>query len=57
MHFPPEHVLKELREFDNLPETEESKEIKRKYLSDEIDRFEFYQLAVSYLNTTKEEKK
>ena len=43
-----EEALKTIVEFDNLPETYETKEIKRQYLNNEISAFEFYVLAQEY---------
>ncbi len=40
--------------FNEMPETEEKKEICRKYLEDEIGNYTFYSLAYSYLNSHKE---
>lgn len=49
MHFPPKEVLDDIKKFDKLPDTEESLEIKRKYLSNEIGNLEFFSLAREYL--------
>ena len=42
-----EQALKTVVEFNNLPETEEIKEIKRKYMNDEIGVFDFLSLATA----------
>lgn len=43
-------VLKTISDFNDLPETKEIKEIKQKYLNDEIGTLEFYSLAREYLD-------
>lgn len=45
-----EQVLKTISAFQELPETAEKEEIKRKYLGDEIGAFDFYSLASEYLD-------
>lgn len=45
-----QQALKTVIEFDKLPETDDIKEIKRRYLSDEISAFEFFQEASKYVN-------
>lgn len=44
-----EQALKTVVAFNNLPETDEIKEIKRQYLNDEISSFEFVGVARGYL--------
>ena len=44
-----EETLKTIVEFNNLPETDEIKEIKRQYLKNEISAFEFYALARGFM--------
>jgi len=48
-----EHALKTIVDFANLPETQEIKEIKYKYMKDEISRFEFLSLAREVLDGQK----
>lgn len=48
-----EQALKTVVAFNNLPETPEIKEIRRKYMSDEISAFEFVGIAARYLLNNK----
>lgn len=45
-----EQALKTVAAFNNLPETDEIKEIKRQYLSDEISTFEFFGIASKFVD-------
>ena len=49
MMFPSEYVLKQVNEFFKLPENDEIKEIKMKFITDEIDVYEFEGLVTSYM--------
>jgi len=44
-----EQTLKAIVAFNNLPETEEIKEIKKQYLNDEISSYELYCIALNHL--------
>ena len=44
-----EQALKTVVEFNSLPETEEIKEVKRKYMNNEISAFELVGIAMRYL--------
>lgn len=45
-----EQILKTVVAFNNLPETDEIKEVKRQYLNYEISAFDFFCIADSYLD-------
>jgi len=49
-----EETLKTIAAFDQLPETEEIKEIKKQYLNNEISSFEFFSLAKGCLEAERE---
>ncbi len=49
-----ELTLKTIKEFNSLPETDETREIKRQYLSDEISSYEFFCSAQEHLDKIKE---
>lgn len=55
-----QQTLEIISKFSDLPENDEIREIKRKYIKNEIGSFEFYQLARRYLereeNILKEKK-
>ena len=50
-----EQALKTVIAFAELSETDEVKEIKKKYLNNELSAFEFYQSVNEYLNRIKDD--
>lgn len=53
MNFPSASVLKDLREYDSLPVTDEKKALNERYLNDEIESYEFHSLAMEYMGKVK----
>lgn len=49
-----EHALKTVIAFNNLPETVEIKEVKRKYMNNEISAFELFIIASEHLGKQNE---
>lgn len=51
-----EQSLKVVVAYNKLPQTEEKKEIDRKFLASEISSYEFFCLASKYLDKTRDKK-